>query len=233
MGRLSWLFVLAAGCAYKAPASGDDQPAPDTPSEPDPDGPLPDTTVTEPDAPPDAPIPDPVTTDFVASADTWIDSVSPNTSFANDSTLLTDGGPPAVTLIRFDLSGLPTTTTVMSAELHVFTTTDEGATVTVFPVLQSWSETSATWNSRSTGVLWSSPGAAPPSRGMTMIATFTPNLENTEFASAVDAATVQGWVTTPDDNFGIAITSVNSDGPKFRTRLSTNGKPFLRVVHVP
>ena len=29
-------------------------------------------------------------------------------------------------------------------------------------------------------------------------------------------ATVQGWVTTPDSNQGIAITSVNSDGPKFR-----------------
>jgi hypothetical protein len=232
MGRFAW-FALVCGCSYSAPT--DPGLAPDSTRPPDPDGMVnPDAMTIEPDTspPPDTLIP-PTTSDLVASADTWIDSFAPNTVFANDPRLLTDGGPPAVTLMRFDLSGIATTAQVISAELHVFTTTDEGQTVTVFPVLEAWSETQATWNARSAGVLWSTAGAAPPSRGTTAVAQFTPNLENTEFTAAFDAATVQGWVSDPDSNLGIALTSVAQDGVVLRTRLSTNGKPFLRVLHVP
>jgi len=228
MGRIAWL-ALVCGCSYSAPTPVQ---TPDTPGQLDPDA-SPDSMTVDPDGRPDAPLPPPTTSDFVASADTWIDSVAPNTSFANDTSLLTDGGPPAVTLIRFDLSGLPTITEVISAELHVFTTTDPGAGVTVFPVLEAWSETTATWNTRASGQPWTVAGANPPSRGTVVIAEFTPDLANTEFPSAFDAATVQGWVASPAANLGIAITSVNADGPKFRTRLSLQGKPFLRVVHRP
>lgn len=230
MGRFAW-FALVCGCSYSAPS--DPGLVPDTPGSVDAMV-SPDSMTVDPDtSPPDTPVIPPTTSDLVASADTWIDSVFPNTSFATDSTLLTDGGPPAVTLMRFDLSGLAITSQVISAELHVFTTSDEGQTVTVFPMREAWSETTATWNARSTGVAWSAVGAAPPSRGTTAVAQFTPNLENTEFTATFDAATVQAWVADPSTNLGIALTSTNVDGVVLRSRTSTNGKPFLRVVHLP
>ena len=223
------MSLVVSACSYTAPAEV--VPTPDTPVLPD--SPL-DTPVVEPDGPePDGPPPEPTTTDHVASADTWINSQATNTNFSAQTILLTDGGPPAVTLMQFDLSGIASTTQVISAELHVFTTTDEGEEVTVFRLLEGWSEATATWNSRMAGVAWSAVGAAPPARGTTAVATFTPILESTEFAVAFDAPTVQGWVAEPATNFGIAITSVNMDGAVFFASESTTQKPFLRVKHVP
>jgi hypothetical protein len=231
MARFAMLAMVSGACSYTAPSEVG--PTPDTPIV-EPDSSTPDTPIVEPDGPaPDGPPPLPTTTDHVASADTYLDSVSPTTSFATTNFLLADGSPLRVALIRFDLSGLPPATQVVSSELHVFTTTDEGDQVVVFPLLEGWSEGTATWNQASTGVAWSAAGAAPPARGTTAVSTFTPNLESTEFASAFDAATVQGWISQPETNFGIAITSANADGPHFFTSEAAQFRPFLRITHIP
>jgi hypothetical protein len=233
MGR--YLLVLLAACSYTPPgATSDDHSTPEDSSPVEPDAPL-DTPVVPPDTmPPDGPVVA-QTTDHVATSDTWIDSVTLNqdTNFNGSSFLLTDGGPPAVSLLRFDLTGIATTATVSAVELHIFTTNDPGSEVVVFPMLEAWVENEATWNRRTAATAWSAQGAAPPSRGTTAIATFTPGTAFTEFTSDVDTETVQGWVTTPESNLGIAITSVNADGPKFSTRGSMNFKPFLRITHAP
>lgn len=234
MGRL-YLLVLLGACSYSSPVVGgdDDQPLPDSPITPD-SPPTPDAMVSQDSMTPDTMAPQPQTSDHVATQDTWIDEDFRNTPHGNDLALLTDGAPRlAVTLMRFDLSGLPTTSTIVSAELHIFTTSDEGETVTVFPMLESWSEGSATYNARSIGVAWQGTGATPPSRGTTMVAEFRPIDENTEFAVEFDTNTVQTWVTNPETNFGIAITSVDANGPFFRSRHVMNGKPFLHITHLP
>lgn len=236
MGRLPYLLVLLGACSYSAPpAPGVGEDATIRPdSEVVPDVPV-DMMVIPPDTiPPDGPA-TPQTTDHVASQDTWIDAAAFNTNdnHGGTTTLLIDGSPDAVGLMRFDLSGLPTTTTVMAVELHVFTTTDPGDTVTVFPMLESWFESSATWNRRGANMAWQTVGAAPPSRGTTAIATFTPNAAITEFTSDVDVATVQGWVTTPEKNFGIALTVAGGNEPILRSRQAVTGKPFLRITHTP
>lgn len=237
MGRLPYLLVLLGACSYTAPSAGqvgdDDQPREDA-SIVDPDGAPPDLPVVPPDTqPPDGP-PTPQTSDHVSSLDTYLDSISSNqnSNFGTTTQMFVDGSPAANVLMKFDLSGLPTETTVTAVELHVFTTA-AGGEITVFPMLESWTETTSTWRRRNTNTAWTAEGAGPGSRGTTAIATFTPDAANVEFTADVDAATVQAWVTDPAKNFGLVLTSASSDESLIRSRQSASGKPFLRITHTP
>jgi hypothetical protein len=238
MGRLLYLLVLLGACSYSVPPAeqvGDDneQPREDA-AIVDPDGPPPDLPVVPPDTPPPDGPPAPQTTDHVASLDNYIDAISFNQSsnFGATTQMFVDGSPAANVLMKFDLSGLPTETTVTAVELHVFTAAAGGA-ITVFPMLESWTETTSTWRRRNTNTAWTAVGAGPGSRGATAIATFTPNAANAEFTADVDVATVQGWVTDPDSNLGLVFTSVSSDESLIRSSESATGKPFLRITHTP
>ena len=188
--------------------------------------------------PPDTPPPPedgpatPTTSDHVTNADTWVQVNFADTNNGAAGFVIADGNPLCVSLLRFDLSGLAGTT-VNAVELHVFTNFDPGATVQAFAMNESWSESQATWNQRANGQAWMTAGASPPSRGNTALATFTPATPDTEFSSMLDTATVQGWIDNAGTNFGLAIASVNSDGPKFLSREAANFKPFLRIKHTP
>lgn len=237
MGRLLYLLVLVGACSFTAPLPGqpgnDEQPREDA-AIVDPDGPPPDLPVVPPDTqPPDGPA-TPQTTDHVASLDTYIDAISfnQNSNFGTTTQMFVDGSPAANVLMKFDLSGLPTETTVTAVELHVFTTA-AGGTVTVFPMLEAWTETTSTWRRRNSNTAWTAEGAGPGSRGTTAIATFTPDTANLEFTADVDVATVQGWVTDAATNFGLVLTSASSDESLIRSRQSATGKPFLRITHTP
>ena len=232
MGRFA-LLALVCGCSYTAASISDDQPSPDSPAI-EPDGPPSDSAVSPPDSPlssEDGPA-TPTTTEHVTDADTWIQVNFATTNNGAAGFVIADGNPLCVALLRFDLSGLAGST-VNEAELHVFTNFDLGAQVEVFAINEAWSESQATWNQRANGQAWMAAGASPPSRGSTAIATFTPGQPDTEFPSTLDVATVQGWIDNSGSNFGLAIASVNTDGPKFLSRESANFKPFLRIKHTP
>ncbi len=234
MGRLPYLLVALGACSYSAPPAGqaDDQPREDA-SIVDPDGPPPDLPVVPLDTQPADGPPEPQTSDHVSSLDNYIDDFgfNQNSNFGNQATMFVDGAPGAVGLMKFDLSGLPTTTTVMVVELHVFAAAP-GGEIEVFPMRESWTETTSSWRRRNTNTAWLAQGAAPPSRGTTAIATFTPNAV-AEFTADVDVATVQGWVTDPATNLGLALTSTSSDESLIRSSEAANGKPFLRITHTP
>jgi hypothetical protein len=230
MGRFAVLLALFCGCSYTAPATTDDDLPPDTKA-PDPDGP-PDSMVITPDSQePDAPA-EPQTTDHVAAADTWIQVNIANTNNGGEVFVIADGNPLCVSLLRFDLSGLANST-VSKVDLHIFTNFDIGAEVQIFDLNESWSESQATWNQRANGAAWMTAGAGAPSRDTTPIGTFTPATADSEFTVAIDAATIQDWIDDPNTNFGMAIASVNADGPKFHSREASNFKPFLRITHTP
>jgi len=230
MGRLYAIALLAGGCNFALPGTSapNDQPEVDAANPPPPgDAPLADAAI------PDTLTNSAQTTDHFASADTWLHSQLPNNSFAGDLFVIPDGSPQAVALMQFDLRALAGTV-ITKVELHIWTDFDPGAQVQVFPLFEGWSESEATFNQRFNGVAWTTAGAAPPSRGATAIATFTPSPEFTEFTVALDTATVAGWVAAPESNFGFAITSVNSDGPKLVSREGAQGtRPLLRITHTP
>ena len=98
------------------------------------------------------------------------------------------------TLIKFDLSTLPSDATLITNTLSLFATADIASgsrTVRVYRTKRAWVETEATWNIYSTGNNWSTAGGF-----------HTDDCEQTDIGSVVLSATetlnqFKNWVLTP------------------------------------
>lgn len=188
-----------------------------------------------PDAPPDAML-QASTTDHVSVADTHLCETAPTTNFDGQTSTLVDGpGNVCVVAMRFDLSTIPAGATVTAAVLDIWTDFDPGGASTQYALAQSWVESEATWDSRSSGTAWTTAGAGPPSRGATAVSTLPANAANTEYMANISLATVQGWVTLPATNFGIAFVTSDADGTRWSTHENATAahRPVLRVTHTP
>lgn len=174
------------------------------------------------------------TTNHPSVADTFLSSFNTTTNFNDQTSALSDGDG-RVVVIRFDLASIPIGAAITAAELHIWSDFDPGQTCTFYPLLQSWTESTATWNDRATGTAWAAAGAAPPSRSTIAAGTVLPTSTNTEYTVTIDPAVVAGWVATPVTNNGFAIASVSTDGARFSTREHPTAavRPYLRVTHAP
>jgi hypothetical protein len=231
--RLALAALCLAGCSFQpGQISSGDAAIDGRPIDARLDGPPSDAA---PDAMLDAAMA--TTSNFGAAQDTTLWESDKNTNFGADNASLVDGGadPDAVILMRFNLSSIPATATVTAAELHVWTTQEDGDGATLYPVLQFWAEGDATWMDRVGSTNWTSDGAAPPSRGTTPIGTVAGTAAATEYTSAITLATVQAWVTTSATNFGLAFVTTSTDGTGYVTKESamTARRPYLRVTYSP
>src|SRR5262249_20882180 len=141
----------------------------------------------------------------------------------------------ATAMIRADLSTIPTTATVQSVVLHIWVSSDVGDTVSLFQMLEAWDEANARWIERAPGMNCSAAGAAPPSRATMSLATLTPDVTFTEQTATLPTTVVQGWVTTPATNFGLAIATTKADGSTWRTRenASAASHPYFAITYLP
>ena len=173
-------------------------------------------------------------TDVTSGADVYLrTSSSPNENTNDRDYVIVDGDLIATAIMRFDLSAIPSSAVVTAAELVLYVDGDPGAPVSVYQLLESWDEATATSNQRAAGMAWLGAGATPPSRGTTAIGTLSPATPNVLVSGAIALPTVQSWVTTPATNFGIAIATTNADGPRFasRERGTVAQRPVLRVSY--
>jgi hypothetical protein len=228
MGRSLALACVLGGCSFSTSIDPGVQPGIDSP------------TIDAPpvDAPPDIRIdnemPVQTTTSLTSGADIYLrTSLAPNQNTNGADFFIVDGDTIATGLVRFDLSAIPATAIVTSAEMTLYCDSDPGEAVSVYQMLESWDEATATSNQRSTGVAWLGAGATPPSRGSTAIGTVTPAVANQAYTFAITTATAQTWVATPAMNFGVAIATTNSDGPRFgsREKGTASQRPSLRVMY--
>jgi hypothetical protein len=133
-------------------------------------------------------------TQATVAGDAYVNQASPAVNYGGLSNLYVGNGGTA--LIQFDLSSLPAGTTAAqigkaTVMLYVNRINASGL-LSVQPVTNSWSESSVTY-------------ATIPTLG-TAIATFTPTVAQ-QFIVIDITSLVQGWVTTPSSNYGIALTS--------------------------
>jgi hypothetical protein len=178
----------------------------------------------------------PGTTYANVTIDVHLDSAFPTTARGNLSTLLCEASPARPVLLRFDVSALPASTTVIAADLifSTFGIADSPAT-DIYEVLESWTELDATWQDRTTGVSWQGAGATPPSRSAMSLATFAVQNTTTRITAALtDAAPViQRWVADPASNHGFAL--VSASGSWNAAAHDHNGdiyRPVLRLTIV-
>lgn len=179
-------------------------------------------------------LPVPMMLDVVSTADVYLrTTVAPDENTNNLDYVIVDGDNIASALLRFDLSGIPPNAVVTAAELRLFVDDDPGAPVTVYELLQSWDEATATSNQRATGMAWLGPGATPPSRGTTAIGSLSPMPANITATGPLTLIVVQGWVTTPALNYGLVISTTNADGPRFasRERANQGQRPILHLEY--
>lgn len=97
--------------------------------------------------------------------DTYLDSANPNSNSGSLTTLLIGETSGVVqkgrTLIKFDLSSIPSTATINSAVLSLWVKTDYSTNARnfkVYRVLLNWVELEATWNNWKTGTAWTTAG---------------------------------------------------------------------------
>jgi hypothetical protein len=135
-------------------------------------------------------------TEAVVSGDTYVSSSYPANNFGYQSNLHVDSTSTA--LIVFDLSSLPSATVSSQISkatlwLYVNRISSSGA-VNLKPVTSAWSELAVTYS-------------AIPALGSAM-ATFTPAAAQ-QFMAVDVTSLVQGWVTTPSSNYGIALSTAS------------------------
>ena len=99
----------------------------------------------------------------------------------------TSAGPTRSTLIRFDLSPIPSGATIVEATLRLNSTyqqDDVNLTIRAYRLKRDWVGAEATWNEARAGVPWDAPGAEA-------------NTDRASAASATVATSGSGWVEFP------------------------------------
>jgi len=135
-------------------------------------------------------------TEAVVSGDTYVSSSYPANNFGYQSNLHVDSTSTA--LIVFDISSVPSATTssqISKATLWLYVNRiSSSGGVSLKAVTSTWSELAVTYNTI-------------PTLGSAMV-TFTPTVAQ-QFVAVDVTSVVQGWVTTPSSNYGIALSTAS------------------------
>lgn len=150
----------------------------------------------------------------------------------------------SVALVRFDVSSIPMSATVFSAQLELTTHSAAGSessgTVVVYALREAWEEGThdatagvANYVEREPGTPWSGAGAQPPSRAEVTIGSFHPVAVATTYTTDLDRGVVEGWIREPGVNYGVVLHNDDNDRAQWASRESMSGRPRLIVVYTP
>ncbi|MGQ9715542.1 MAG: DNRLRE domain-containing protein, partial [Anaerolineae bacterium] len=113
-------------------------------------------------------------------------------------------------ILRFDVSGIPSSAVVVSATLRLHTTElqdppDRALTVDLYQVRRYWAEMEATWRNATASTPWALGGCnGVGDRDFTAVARGTVDKPNASFDFDVTGA-VQEWVADPGGNYGLLL----------------------------
>jgi len=158
---------------------------------------------------------------YDGATDTWLNKIFSTTNYGPGADLHLRGQGQAVSLLRFDLSDIPSDAVVTEASLDVRTNWfREGSSpmqVQIYKMRRSWVENEATWKVASAGNGWQTWGAAGSAdREQSPAAAFTLYAINTTYLVDLTGL-VQSWVSNPGENFGMLFQPLLSGpGQEFR-----------------
>ncbi len=180
---------------------------------------------------------------YDGTTDTYLSEEFPALNSGAGDTLLVDGSDPSpydrLSLIRWDISAIPTNFTVQSADIIFNVTNPTPGAYQVYQAKRAWEEGVATWTTAASGSLWETPGAQGPSdRGATVLGELAADATGT-YTLALNAegvAVVQSWVNDPLANVGLVIAnSDEGDGVDLDSSdAGTAGnRPILSITSIP
>lgn len=167
--------------------------------------------------------------------DTHIDARFPDTEYENYGYLWVGGTPQStiVCLIHFDLSALAPGLTITGVQLKLDVSMNPSTmgSVTVHELLEARTEWETTWNERTLGVAWTTPGCGIGSRSADVLGRFQPYM-NQVYDIPLPASVVQRWVDDPSTNHGFALVGDDSDFADFRpSGVGSGVKPQLTITY--
>ena len=105
---------------------------------------------------------------YAGTQDTTLVEETPAQTYGSDGAIRTDGDSPAESrrdvsgLVRWDLSAIPSGSTVQSASLTFNVNNPAGGSYGLYALGRAWSEAEAQWTSASIGAPWEVAGARGP-----------------------------------------------------------------------
>ena len=166
---------------------------------------------------------------YAGTEDTNITEDYPDTNYDGNYVGVGDGGGTGVMrgLIKFDLSQVvPSNLTVDRAYLtvRIHSSVDGSCTVTAYALSESFSETTATWNSRVAATPWAVAGAYNGEAAIS--SSYLLSNEGGFETLELDAATVQSWIQNQASNYGILIKD-NSELAVYSAGIYSSESPAL------
>ena len=151
-------------------------------------------------------------------ADTFINSSAANRNRNYGGNVALQVSPVTTTLLRFDLSTLPTGTTagmVQKATLLVWVNqVTTGGSIVVTPITSAWSEMAVTYNTR-------------PTAGTPMPALSVPVVK--QYLAIDVTAQVQSWLSNAGTNNGLELTAVGTTSIQLSSKESGGIAPTLDI----
>lgn len=134
-------------------------------------------------------------------------------------------------VIRFDLSSIPSNSTVQASTLRLYEDSKkDGQTITLYRLTNSWVESQVSWNNRSSGTPWMIVGGDYNS---SPLASFSPNVDKV-YRDINVAGVTQSWVSGSFSNHGFLLRSTGSSGEvKFKSRETSTAtqRPQLCITY--
>jgi len=178
---------------------------------------------------------------YNGTTDSYIIGNQATTNFGASRELELDGNPDKAALIRWELSGIPAGSTILSASIRLYVVDNSTDTFEIYALNRAFSEGQVNYQRAAVGQNWSGLGATGAAdRGSTVLGVVTaPSTGyNTIDLNAAGVAVLQSWLNNPASNFGFIFqdyADASTNGLDFASSEATNTstRPRLTITYSP
>ena len=169
----------------------------------------------------------------VSTKDAYFREDAPDHNFGSrsDFEVKPDAGTRHHSVVEFDLSAIPADSEIVSSFLQLWEENErDDQTIHVHRVTSGWVESEVSWDQRSAGIPWTTPGG---DFDATVLGSFEPNVDEEDREVDVTGAT-RDWVDGAFANYGLLLRSTGANGEvrfKSREEGDEEKRPLLCVTY--
>ena len=178
---------------------------------------------------------------YSGTRDTKIRENAKDTFFGSDSDIEVDGDSDKAGLLKWDISSIPSGSTILSAEIILEISNGSDDTYEVYEIKQDWEEGETNWYQYRDGSTWQIEGAnGSADRGSEILGIFdaSDTGQDTIRLDQTAMTLIKGWADNPPSNYGFILLDyddASSDGIDFHSRETSNveDRPKLTITYTP